>query len=169
MPPLTFAELEMFLIAGAVALVAGVVRGFAGFGGGAIMILILTQFYDPTSVIARIVLIDMVANVRLLPTTLREVEWRTAGTVTVASCVAIPLGILVLLAVDPLIMKRGIAAVIAVSTLILLSGRRFEAAPTMPVLIGVGLLSGVILGATFIAIVFMIFILWDSIYHIFSI
>jgi hypothetical protein len=158
MPPLTLAELDMFLITGAVALVGGVVRGFAGFGGGAIMLLVLTQFYDPTSVIARIVLIDLVANVRLLPTTLREVEWKTAATVTVASCLAIPLGLLILLAVDPLIMKRGIAAIVAVATVVLLAGRRFRASPTMPVLIGVGVLSGVVVGATFIALVFMIFI-----------
>jgi uncharacterized membrane protein YfcA len=49
MPILTLAEPEMMFIACAAALVAGMVRGFVGFGGASTMMLILTQFYEPTS------------------------------------------------------------------------------------------------------------------------
>lgn len=158
MPPLTLAELEMFLIAGAAALVGGMIRGFVGFGGAVTMILILTHFFDPTSVVARVAIVDLIANVRLLPTTWREVEWRTAGIVTVATCVAIPLGVFALLAIDPVTMKKGIAGIAAVCALFLLAGKRVRTRATVAVLIGVGLVSGVVMGATYIALVFMIFV-----------
>jgi uncharacterized protein len=158
MPPLNLADVDSFLIAAAVALVAGVIRGFTGFGGGATMVLVLTQFFDPTSVIARMVLVDLVANVRLLPTTWREIDWRAGGTMTLVSCLAIPLGIGLLLIADPMIMKKSIAVVVAISALALLTGYRFKAAPTMPALIVVGVIAGVIMGATYIAVMFMIFI-----------
>ena len=42
----------MWVAACLTALVAGFVRGFAGFGGPAIMSLVLVQFYAPASVLS---------------------------------------------------------------------------------------------------------------------
>ena len=158
LPILSLDEPEMYAIACAAALFGGLIRGFVGFGGASTLVLVLTQFYDPTSVIARVAVIDLFANFRLLPTTWKEIEWRTAAPVTIATCLAMPLGIWVLIVADPVIMKRGIAAVVAVSTLALLSGRRFSAPATLPVLIGIGVVTGVILGASMVALTFMIFV-----------
>lgn len=158
MPILTLAEPEMVVIACAAALFGGLIRGFVGFGGASTLVLVLTQFYDPTSVIARVAVIDLFANVRLLPTTWKEIEWRTAAPVTIATVLALPFGIWILVAVDPVIMKRGIAAIVAVSTLTLLSGRQFHAPATLPVLIGIGVVTGIVLGATMVALTFMVFV-----------
>ena len=158
MPILTLAEPEMMFIACAAALVAGMVRGFVGFGGASTMMLILTQFYEPTSVLARVAVIDIFANVRLLPTTWREVERRTATIVTLVTCIILPIGFWLLVVGDPVTMKRGIAAVVAICALALLSGKRFSAPASLPVLIAVGVVCGLVLGATFVALVFMVFV-----------
>lgn len=148
----------MTLLVGAIALFAGAVRGFTGFGGPAIMIVVLTQFYSPASVLAMVMMIDFVSNVRLVPTSFRDISWRTAGPLTAASVAAIPIGLYALLAVDPMVMKRVIAAVVALSALALLAGWRYRRPATVAALIVVGGLAGMVLGATYIALVAMVFL-----------
>ncbi len=158
MAELTLTELDMTLLVGAIALFAGAVRGFTGFGGPAIMIVVLTQFYSPASVLAMVMMIDFVSNVRLVPTSFRDISWRTAGPLTAASVAAIPIGLYALLAVDPMVMKRVIAAVVALSALALLAGWRYRRPATVAALIVVGGLAGMVLGATYIALVAMVFL-----------
>ena len=64
MQPLTlsFDSPETLAIVGLTAFVAGLVRGFAGFGGPALMMLVLTNFYTPLSVIPKVLVMDAVAG-----------------------------------------------------------------------------------------------------------
>ena len=158
MTELTLTEIDMILLVGAVALFAGAVRGFTGFGGPAVMIVVLTQFYSPASVLAMVMMIDFVANLRLVPTSFRDINWPTAGPLTAASVAAIPIGLYALLAVDPMVMKRVIAAVVGLSALALLAGWRYRRPATVAALIVVGGLAGMVLGATYIALVAMVFL-----------
>lgn len=75
-----------------------------------------------------------------------------------ASLAALPPGLLVLHAADADVMKRAIAAVIAVSALIMLSGRRYRHPPGPAVLVLMGAIAGFVLGATYIALVVMTFL-----------
>ncbi len=158
MTELTLTEIDMILLVGALALFAGAVRGLTGFGGPAIMIVVLTQFYSPASVLAMVLMIDFVANLRLVPTSFRDISWRTAGPLTAASVAAIPIGLYALLAVDPMVMKRVIAAVVGLSALAMLAGWRYRRPATVAALIVVGGLAGMVLGATYIALVAVVFL-----------
>ena len=144
MTELTLTEFDMILLVGAVALFAGAVRGFTGFGGPAIMIVVLTQFYSPASVLAMVMMIDFIANLQLVPTSYRDISWRTAGPLTAASVAAIPIGLYALLAVDPMIMKQVIAAVVGLSALALLAGGRYRRPASVAALIIVGGLAGMV-------------------------
>ena len=156
-PELTLSEVEMWLLTGGVALVAGFVRGFAGFGGPAILILALTQFYDPISVLTKVLVIDLAAQVRLLPTTYREINWRTAGTLTLASCLSFPLGVYLLMVADSLVIKRGIATVVACCAIVMFLGWRLRRRPNLFTLVVAGTVAGIVLGA-YIAMVINVFI-----------
>lgn len=155
---LAITPLQNLVLIEAVAVGSGFVRGFAGFGGPAIMILILTQFYTPLSVMVVMMLIDFTANIPLLPPSFANLSWRTTGTLTAASLLFVPLGLFVLIKVDPLIVKRLIAFVVGTCALTLLFGWRIRRQPTSLVLFAVGALSGTILGATYIALPAMIFL-----------
>ena len=157
LPDLTLDEPEMIALAGAVAFAAGVVRGFSGFGGPAVMALVLTQFYSPLSVLTKVMVIDTVSFLLLLPNTAREFNRRVVATVTVASVIGLPIGVYLLTVTDPVIMKRAVAGAVAVCAAVMLFGNRLRASPPLMVQVAVGLLAGVVLGATYIALVVMIF------------
>ena len=82
LPDLTLDEPRMIALTGAIALLAGLVRGFSGFGGPAIMALVLTQFYSPLSVLTKVAIIDAVSYLLLAPTTAREFNRRVTVIVT---------------------------------------------------------------------------------------
>ena len=157
LPDLILDEPRMIALAGATALVAGVVRGFSGFGGPAIMVLVLTQFFSPLSVLTKVVIIDAVSYLLLVPSTVREFNRRVIATVTLPTLVGLPIGTYLLTVLDPAVTKRAIAVAVAVCVIVMLLGGRFRASPSIAVHVAVGLLAGVVLGATYIALVIMIF------------
>ena len=147
----------MIALTAATALVAGVVRGFSGFGGPALMALVLTQFYSPLSVLTKVMIIDAVSFLLLVPSTAREFNRRVFAIVTLATLAGLPFGTYLLLEMDPLVVKRAVAAAVAACVVVMLLGRGFRAPPSVAVHIAVGVLAGVVLGATYIALVVMIF------------
>ena len=157
LPELTLHDPRMIAITGATALVAGVVRGFSGFGGPALMALVLTQFFSPLSVLTKVVIIDAVSYLLLVPSTVREFDRRLVAVVTTATLLGLPIGVYLLTVTDPLVMKRAVAAAVAVCVVIMLLGIRLQARPPMVVQILVGVLAGIVLGATYIALVAVIF------------
>jgi len=158
LPDLTLDEPRMIALTAVIALVAGVVRGFNGFGGPALMALVLTQFYSPLSVLTKIMIIDAVAFLLLVPSTVREFNRRVVAVVTLATLAGLPFGTYLLIEMDPVVMKRAVAAAVAACVIVMLFGHRFRELPSLAVHIVVGVLAGVVLGATYIALVVMIFL-----------
>ena len=158
MAELSLAHWQVWALVMVTTLTAGAVRGFAGFGGPAIMILILTQFYAPASVLALVLLVDYAGNLQLFPGAIRHAAWRNILPLIVASIVSIPLGVHLLQGMDPQWLKRGIALLVGACTCAMLADWRYrrEVGPAISVV--VGLFGGVIVGATFIALPVMIFL-----------
>jgi uncharacterized protein len=140
-----------------VVLFAGLVRGFTGFGGPAVMILAFIPFFNPVSVITKALMIDLVANVTLLRSTHHEVDWKVMHTVCIFSFIGAPIGLYALDGVDPQITKRIIAGVAGACTILMIIGLRFRTTPPAWVNALAGLLAGICLGATMIAFVIMIY------------
>ena len=157
MTELTLAHSQVWALVIATSLTAGTVRGFAGFGGPAIMILVLTQFYAPASVLALVLLVDYAANMQLFPAAVRHASWRNLLPLVVACSAAMPFGVQVLQGMDPVWMKRGIALLVGACTCVMLANWRYprEAGPVTA--LAVGAVGGLIFGATLIALPLMIF------------
>ena len=157
LPDLTLDEPRAIALTAATALVAGMVRGFSGFGGPALMALVLTQFYSPLSVLTKVMVIDAMSYLLLVPSTVREFDRRLVAVVTTATLVGLPIGVYLLAVTDPMVMKRAVAGAVAVCVVIMLFGVRLREWPPIVVQLVVGVLAGVVLGATYIALVAMIF------------
>ena len=149
----------MWIITALTAAAAGFVRGFTGFGGPAVMTLVLVQFYDPISVLPKVIVIDSVSNLKLLPSTRHEVHWPVAITLTIAILIAAPFGYFALRGMDSSVARYAIAIVAATSTLLLMAGWRFTRMPSLWLYAAVGLIGGFVFGATFIALLFVAFLL----------
>ena len=159
MPELTLTDTDRWLLACSSALAGGFVRGFSGFGGPAVMSLLLTLFYSPLSVLPKLMLIDSVAQLQLLPSAYSEVDWKVCGTLSIASLVGIPIGSYLLVVTEPWVIRQCIAALVTICTLALLTGWRFKAEPGRAWQLAIGFVAGVAVGATFIALVAVVYFL----------
>lgn len=147
------------VIVAIVAFIAGLIRGFTGFGGPAFVIAILTLLFTPYSVVSKILVIDFIASVYLFQAVYRDVDWRSTALLVLPTLLLMPLGHWLLLTLDPTLMKRAMAAVIAMSCILMLLGIRYRSIMTPPWLLLVGAAAGLVFGGSYIALVAVVAIL----------
>ena len=136
-----------------VAFGAGIIRGFTGFGGPAFMLAILTIFFTPFSIVSKILVVDIFASVYSFVAHFREVHWKSTATMVIPTLVFIPLGHWLLIELDPALMKRAIAVIIAVACITMLIGYRYKKPMSMAWLVAVGICAGIIFGGSYIALI----------------
>ncbi|MBK6982772.1 MAG: sulfite exporter TauE/SafE family protein [Betaproteobacteria bacterium] len=139
---------ETLAIAAAIAAAAGLIRGVTGFGGAMVMSPPLALLLGPLAAIPIVLLLEALAGTPMLVQTRALVKWRVIGPIIIAACVTIPLGALVLVNSDPLVMRRAIAVTVIVFALLLLAGWRYSGSHGLPVALGLGAVSGTLVGAT---------------------
>ena len=142
-----------------VAFVAGAIRGFTGFGGPAFIVAILTLFFTPFNVVSKILVIDFCASIYLFRSVYRDIDWRATACMVIPTLLFMPIGHWLLLTLDPLLMKRAIAIVIAAACIAMLIGYRYQRPMTTAWLIFVGVISGIVFGGSYIALVTVVVIL----------
>jgi uncharacterized protein len=160
MAPLTlsFDQPLVLALVAVLAGIAGFVRGFTGFGGPAIMIVVLTYFFSPATVLAKVLLMDMVANIKLVANILPEVDWRRTLTLASATLLGAPFGLWALVYVNDVLMQQFIALLALAASTLLLSGWRLKRPPNLALMLTVGFFAGVIMTATGIALLMMAFL-----------
>lgn len=138
------------VLAGAVAIaaIAGLVRGITGFGGAMVMSPPMALLLGPLATVPVVLLLESLAATPMLVHNRRLVRWRAIGPILAMACVTVPAGAWILVSVDPQVMRRVIAAVVVVFSLVLLAGVRYSGAQRLPTALGLGALSGTMVGAT---------------------
>ena len=135
-------------IAALIATVAGLTKGYAGFGGGMIMAPLLALIYGPTQAVAMIMVLEFLASLQLFPRAARQTDWRLIGPLALITCLLTPVGLYALLYTEPDTMRRVIGAVVLALALIMLSGWRYRGEIRPALTAGVGVLAGLLMGAT---------------------
>ena len=135
------------------------IRGFTGFGGPAFIIAILTLFFTPYSVVSKILVVDFIASMYLFRVVYREIDWRATASLVIPTLLCLPLGHWLLIELDPLWMKRAMAVVIAIACILMLWGFRYRHPMTTAWLTGIGIVSGIVFGGSYIALVAVVCIL----------
>ena len=84
-----------------VTLLAGLVRGFTGFGAGLLMAPWVLMILGPSRAVPVLGALELVASIRLVPSALREIDARASISLALPACLAVPLGSLLLVGLDP--------------------------------------------------------------------
>lgn len=141
-------ELDLDLAIAAVGVFfAGLSRGFSGFGAALIVMPILAILYGPVEAVIVMTLLEVPATALLLPTFIRQADWPSVMPLGLASLVTIPLGGWMLVLLDADLMQQTIGVLVLIFAALLASGWRYRRPPSLPVMIGIGGLSGFIGGA----------------------
>ncbi len=137
-----------FAIAAAGALVAGVVRGFSGFGGAMILVPILAVAYAPAVAVPVLYILDLVLTLPLAWRARRRCAWREVLPLVLGHTVALPVGLALLLIADPIALTRVMGVVVLTVALLMALGLRRRATPGPPGTLLVGGVAGVLAGST---------------------
>lgn len=112
-------------LAAAIAVAGGIIKGFAGFGGGIFMMPLLTVLFGPIEAVVMVLLLEVPTTFQLLPRALRETNWSMSLPILAGLLLTIPLGAAVLVAADPKIIQRGIGITVVVFTVLMYVGWRY--------------------------------------------
>jgi uncharacterized membrane protein YfcA len=128
-------------------LVAGFVMGFLGFGASIIIVVVASQILGPVAAIPIATLISLPAMAQLLPNAVKHAERRFVIPYGLATFATAPLGVWVLVSVEPALIKIAISVLVLAMVAMLYRGWK----PARPLgtvgIVGVGFAASVIQGA----------------------
>jgi uncharacterized protein len=136
-----------FLVAAGIAVLAGLVRGFAGFGSALIYMPLISAVYSPRLAAPTLLLIDTICSFPFALQAIPHCNWREVRLVMIAGALGIPLGIAALVYINALPLRWFIAVLVLIAVAVLASGWRYHGRPTVAASLGVGALSGFGAGA----------------------
>ena len=140
-----------FIIAAVVAMTAGLVRGFSGFGGAMVYMPLVAAIYEPRIAAVTLLLVDFLSATPFAIPEMRRCTWREVLPITLAMIIGVPFGTWALIVLDPILLRWAIAILVLSMLPLVASGWRYRGAPRLPITLGVGLFSGVSAGAVQIA------------------
>ena len=146
MPDFGLNPIEILIVLAAT-VVGGVIRGFSGFGAALAMAPVVSLLVGPREAVPAIIIVLMITTAQLIPGSIREVAWNKLWPLGLSSCVGVPIGVYALLVIDPELMRRGIAAGVAILSAIMLAGWRYERTPSRMLTISMGGFAGALTGA----------------------
>ena len=131
-----------FIAAVVIAALAGLVRGFSGFGSALIYMPLISAVYGPRLAAPTLLLIDTICS---LPFTVhaapqcnpREVAW-----VSLAGFAFLPIGAMALIYIDAIVLRWFIVALVLLALVALTTGWRYHGKPTVPASLATGALAG---------------------------
>ncbi|WP_029353215.1 sulfite exporter TauE/SafE family protein [Bosea sp. 117] len=134
------------LWAASAALVAGITRGFSGFGGALIFMPLVSAAYGPEVAAPVLLAVDTVLTLPILRRALRACLWRQVLPLALAAVAMVPVGVAILGRVDPIVLRWALAGVALGLLVLLMSGWRHSGRPHLAVTLGVGALAGTLGG-----------------------
>ncbi|MGP1252777.1 MAG: sulfite exporter TauE/SafE family protein [Kiloniellales bacterium] len=135
----------------AATLVAGVVRGFSGFGTAMILVPSYSLVFGPAAAIPMMSLVDATGSLGLMPRALRRCTWREVAPLTLGASLLLPLGVYLLIVVDQELLRWVMSVTIILVVVVLASGWRYQAQPTPLLSVGIGGAAGLMGGSIGIA------------------
>jgi uncharacterized membrane protein YfcA len=128
--------------------IAGIMRGYSGFGTAVILAPVYSLLWGPRAGIPVMLLMELVVSVQLLPGAIKDADRRVVLPLGGAAALATPLGAWILLTADADALRRFIGGFVLVFGLLLMSGWRYHGSRPLPLNLAVGTAAGLLKGAT---------------------
>ncbi len=138
---------EMLFISLAV-LFGSILRGASSFGFSMTMIIVMTMFMEPAKATSYILLWEVLASIVHLPFVWRDVQWRTIKWLLVGTVLGTPLGVVLLVIIPAASMTIIINVTVIFLSIIMLRGYHLSRQLKSTEIVGTGIVSGIINGAS---------------------
>lgn len=129
------------------AFLAGLARGFSGFGAALIFIPIASALTGPQVAAPLLLVVDSAMTLGLIPSAFRQADRREVLIMALGAFLGVPLGVWLLTTLDPVVLRWGLVIGAFSLLALLLSGWRYHGRPKPPLTVLVGAVSGLFSGA----------------------
>jgi len=130
-------------------LVAGIVRGFSGFGTAMIYMPVASSLLSPVQALITLLVFDLFGPLPNVPRALRDGQPREVGNLALGAVITLPLGIWFLTRVDPLVFRWLVSTMALIALTLpafLLLGWRHQMTGRLAATFGVGAFGGFLAG-----------------------
>jgi len=131
----------------AAAAVAGLVRGFSGFGTAMVFLPVAGQFVPPVAAITVLAVMDAFGPLPNLPRALRDGDPADIGRLLAGTLLLLPVGLAVLSVLDPAVFRSLVGAVALTLVACLILGLRYRGRLRPRMVFGIGGVAGFLGGA----------------------
>jgi uncharacterized protein len=131
----------------ATAFVAAIARGFSGFGAALIFVPLASTVVDPKIASPLLLITDATLALGFIPNAFRNADRREVGVMALGAAIGIPLGTVLLVRLDPTLIRWAMVGLAAAMLCLLVSGWRYHGKPTRPLTFVVGGFAGICSGA----------------------
>ena len=130
----------------AVTMAGGVMLGYTGWGGAMVSMPFLTILYGPVAALVIMIIGAVALTAHLFPAAARLADWRRMTPILIAMAVCVPIGSLLLFALEPNLIRRIIGWLIVGASILVLSGWRYRGPQGAGASAITGVISGLING-----------------------
>ena len=124
----------------------GLMLGYTGWGGAMVSMPFLTILYGPVEALVIMIIGALLVTAYLFPTAARIADWRRMTPILIAMAVCVPIGNLLLFALEPNLIRRIIGWLIVGASILILSGWRYSGPQGAGASAATGAISGLING-----------------------
>jgi uncharacterized membrane protein YfcA len=129
------------------ALLAGIVRGFAGFGTAMIYLPVAGQVLGPFEALTTLIIKDLTAPLIHVPRALRDGQPGDVMRLGLGAALAVPVGVWLLTLVPAHVFRWGVSLVALGLLVCLIAGLRYRGPITKPLIFGTGATGGLLGGS----------------------
>jgi uncharacterized protein len=136
------------LAAAGVTAVAGLMRGYSGFGTAILLAPAYSTLWGPRIGVPVMLMMELFVSLQLLPRAFGQADRRVMLPIGAAAVCFTPFGAFILLTADPETLRRSIGLLVLVFGFALMSGWRYHGSRPLPLNLAVGTVAGLLKGAT---------------------
>lgn len=115
-----------FAYAFGIVILGGLMHGYTGWGGGMVMMPLMTLIFSPVEALALICIGGLLLSVQLYPAAMRMANWHDMRALYLAIIIATPIGSGLLLYQDPTTVRKVIGIFIIIAALLIMSGWQYR-------------------------------------------
>jgi uncharacterized membrane protein YfcA len=115
-----------FLFALIIGFAGGLMQGYTGWGGAMLMMPLMTLVYPPVEALAMLTVGGLLISAQLLPATIKYFNWRSMRGLLFTLVLLTPIGSIMLLHVEPSLVRKIIGGVLVLISILVLSGWEYK-------------------------------------------
>lgn len=127
--------------------VAGIIRGYSGFGFAMVAVTSMSLVLPPVQVVPTVLILEVLASIRLVPQVWRHIDWFSLRWLLIGSLVATPFGVYLLATIPTTPMRISISLLVLAAAILLMRGFGWKRMPGIALILTTGVACGMLNGA----------------------